>query len=263
MLADAIEKLSEQAVAASGVEIIESLPGEPDDVYAVYNGATGSFERRTAECPRHYCTRDIADFIALVTREFQHAKEAGAPGVVFCGDGKIEALIDDFDRRERVWMRLPFTAEWNCLERLSGRREKLTQRALIDLLRVELPAAHDPDFLEFVRSLKIEHAADGRSEIRPGKESVSSSVRQAVQSDGRPFPDGVTLHIPVYDLPAIDSPRQRIECYFNVDTTDASFVLIPVAGTMAAALREVDSDIQARLIDALGDYTVVIQGQVT
>lgn len=257
MLAEAIAKLAQMGQDARKVEILR-VPEEGPRAYGLLDQRDGTLEvRRGGPPPRAYTAFTLAAFTEILDRE--HSER---PGPVFVGQGRITAFFDDAVRLDSVSMALPCSQEYGRLASLQMDRQKFTQRKFIDLLRIDLAGACPPDFLELIRAIKIDNAESSTSEVRTGRESLTTDIKRAVHARGQELPDGINLAIRVYDLPDEDSPLQEVSCAVNVDLADGSFVLVPLAGSLTRALREVDAYLRQRLVDELRTVpTIVVQGQ--
>lgn len=250
---DTLELIQSTAVKASGDDIVK-VSYEPSHVYFIRNRTTGELAKHeAAPAIRGYHLSTIDDVVEAV-KAFA-TKVPKADPVVFCGRGKITAILDEgTGRRERLVMDLPMSGEFEKLKELE-RRSPMAQKQFVSTLRISLAGSVDPAVVSTFRDLKFSRSEDGESAQTNSKETVGRKVRMELAGGGKPIPDEIDVTPFVYrDL--VDEPlRQKVRCAIDVNLDDSTFTLVPLAGELERAQRQTDLWIKSHLIAALESET--------
>lgn len=280
-MGDLVQKVSELAVAAAHVEkvsLVESPKGDSDNHFYLTDGK-GRFEAvEKKPSRRRYSASTEADFVGQVRYH------AGAPSVkgkaltandstpnkvnfvVFTDGGLTQCVMDeDGKRRDTITMNWPVSPIFARVQRLASDPCKLSQRDLLNLMRVELACKTAPDnFVERISTLKMTTNADGLSISNNQTDTFGKRVQNQVLGIGdEPLPSEVTLRVPVYDSFVFSDglvALADVKCAFQVlpmSNADAAFVLTPLAGQCIRAMRSVDALLLSRLRESLSDVAGV------
>ena len=254
--ADALEKLRQLCVA--GCELTELKPDADIDagVYYVLNPITGEHERHIAERHINCLGSTLNDFAALVQRE---VSERGVQAIVFV-DQWIVGLLDtgkEGRRLDKITLMLTISEAFAIFQKHSQAYE---HNAFVRLLRTVLGRGVQPEFLQAIRSIKIQKNTAGGSRIETGLQAVSAEVRREIEAaGGGAIPESVEFEVPVYEeLANLPEVWRAIACVLEVDLEEATFELIPKAGEVAAAKRSVDEWIRDQLQHRLQNEAVLV-----
>ncbi len=214
--------------------------------------------------PRHYRFFGLPDFAVGVIRELP-VNESAPRIVVFCGRGKIEAVLDEAgDRRERLEMSLPESHAFETLGTCERARTPFDQRAFLRLLRIDLAGCCPEGLVGTFQSLKFTRASDGEQEISVARESMGKSIKmQLAAGKGNNIPEEVTLRVNVYrDLTESQDPalRKDVRCAIDTNLDEATFTLIPLGGELETAQRETDDWVHRFLKTEFGPAVDVLCG---
>lgn len=253
MLAEFVKTLCSISDEAAGAKVVQ-IPGMPRHLqYVHYPGQLDLKKIPVPAEPRSYKSFTLNDLIEAA----KHFAGGEQPLVVFCGRGNVTAVLDEEEeRRERLNFPLPKSHEFVKLEVCEARREPFAQKGFIKLLRIDLAGAVDQGLLASVRDLKFRKTEGGHAKVDTGKESMGLDIEREVMCSGALPPDETTLTLSVYrDLPEGEL-KQQVKCAVDLDVSEMTFTLIPLAGELEKAQRETDAAIKQRISAGLPDAKV-------
>ena len=249
----ALEFVCGQAVKAHGDDVLKPLPRVGSWFHLRQPDGTWKLEQVPMQ-PFAVVGFTIAGFCAEVDKLCDPALS-----MVYAGHGRCTAVTHKAEltpnAADRVWMNLPMAHAFAKLAILGGQRTPMGQRAFIDLVRIDLAGCYKPDDLATFRAIKFADSKSGDSTVEQGRASYGVSVKKEL-TGATAIPEEITLEIPVYeDLAELKLP---VVCAVSVDLDHATFALIPLAGELSKAQRDVDEDIAGQLRALLPQHTVVL-----
>lgn len=256
MIKEAMEWLSDLSNRAQKDRVIRP-EAEPDHIYYLRH-SDGSLERRDAELlPRRHELYTLEDLVDAIKRY------RGGGTTVFAGNGRITALLaddDDARGRGRVGMELVFSHQFTKLRELDQRRGMISQKAFIDLLRIDLAGCVSVDTIDLFKSLKHTTSGETESSVSASAQQVSKKVLLECRSGGKDIPEQIFVNVSVYDnVPAVE--QVVVQCVVSSDLANMQFALIPMAGEVSRGLRITDAAIVSELQRLLGEDAAVLAGK--
>ncbi|GMV26950.1 MAG: hypothetical protein AMXMBFR58_29810 [Phycisphaerae bacterium] len=222
---------------------------EASDVYYVCESGKPPARTLALPKPRSYTAFRVDDVVAMVGHFA--AENENTKFVVLCGRGNIRVVFDEAEsRRGRVSLGVPFSRQYKLLKEMEAKREELSQKDLVQLLRVEFADAVDSDFIALMRQMKFTDNRAGEGSLSAGKESLGSSVYREAVFGGKACPEEVEFTVPVYeDLigAAGDQYVHKISAVVDVDVAEQVIRIIPRPADLLAAVRCADAWLSRQL----------------
>lgn len=195
------------------------------------------------------------DAIELATQEIHKTSQ------VYVDETGVTAILDEYDRAERVKMAFTYSAQFLALQSL----QKLTnQKVFITTLRSALNGCCSyPDIIRIVRKIQFKRSNDGAKTVEHGRESLGRSVEMAVQSiDGDNIPEELTFRVNLFSTPS-DVPSQvELSFALDINVENEGLTLIPIGDIEARERLRVLTEIAHRLEELVPEGTLVASGTV-
>lgn len=258
MTAEAIKILLDAGKKSAGIVTHMAPSG---DTQIVVDPAGNSITLGVPPHPRNHQLGNLLDLIALVKR-FTGAGNP-EPAVartisIWCSPASVTAVLDDGDgdrRKHRATLPLIFSEQWKKLLAWQAHRPAMTQKQIIQALRIDLNGCARGDDIKVFRDLVMMVNKDGNAKVEHGKESFGKKVLAEV-SGVTSIPDEIVLTIPVYTNPGLDGLAD-IRCAMEIDPVEGLFWIIPLATSMTWALQERQTMIREQLDAAFKDIESV------
>lgn len=224
MIEEAIKAIQEMAVEASGAKgkaVELPLEREPGHVYAIVN-KSGEIDIRSAvPKPRAHKLGGIAEVCPYVE------ERGDADSVVWYDEKKIEIVMDDATRRDRVVCDLTFTPQFRLIQELQNAKY-FDQKSFVRMLRVDLAdCLLDNRLLEFVRGLKFTATATTAGTVRHGRESIGRDVEMQLQGASMDeCPETTVLQCRMFTDTSLRDSFQ-VNCAVEIDMDAQRFALTP------------------------------------
>lgn len=253
-----VQSIALLARGAAELQVIE-VDEEPYGVYYLHNSLTGVTERKQAlPGPRRYKVYNLTDLAAAVK-----AWEKGG-AVVLIGTASIDAVMDERQRYEqwsdKIQMHLRATMQYTQALELQVCPQWMGQRKFIDWLRIHMAGTVERETIDLFRQLKSSSQGAGAAEVQTGKESVARSVHKELKG-ATDLPEEITLKLSLYEELADEVYVQPVRCALSISLDEMSFCLMPLAGELTKALRNVQALVQGELDAACGEKTLVLCGE--
>lgn len=252
MIDEALKTLFNTAVQARSVEVLQ-LPQCPPYARMVMHRATGEVVQIDAPRMPRGDTLVVLEDLAAAVRDAEPDSAA-----VFVGQAGIVAVLDQSGRRvERITMPLTPCQAWMELTQRAQQRRPQAHAEFIQTLRLKFAGCADAEFVSTIRSITFDAAASGASDVGVGDKAVSKTVRERMYARGKPIPEEVRFTLPAV-FTELESYEVNIRCLLDVDTSDQTFLLVPLAGEMEGALRKTLLSLQQQLRTLLAETKVPV-----
>lgn len=244
MLAEAIERIRALGEEAAG--FFELPQTDPRIHRVLINGAVESFE--VAPEFREHDVDTLEDLIAWA--------ESGMCDnpVVWHGRSRVVLLLDDTDREDRVQFSLDYSEPFKAIIALAEKRPKMEQRAVIQLLRVDL-GLQDPELIGRFRALDWSDDRQTRGQVHHGKESLGREINAELMG-ANGLPEEITAEVPLYRNQG-ERAQYPITLIVDVDPVNQRIALVPRPNQLDEVLATHQAWIRQRLLTALEDGTDV------
>jgi hypothetical protein len=237
MLKEAIDRIAELGVEASGIETCDLY----DRKFVLRKGT--AFEILERDPPEaKYETLDCPSFVSLVNA-------LGEDPLVLIDCERVVGILDESKKRGRVYLGLEKSRAAKALTALGNPTD---QKKLIGFLREELAGCVEEKFLAIVRRLDFSRRNDGNSSIQHGRESLGRSVEAAVQSAEGQVPEIVVVTLPAWGSIEFDSTIQ-LRCAVHVDAVAEKISIRPIGEELEIAVNFVMSKLQVHLLNLFSD----------
>jgi len=233
MLAEMIDKLRELSDAAAAPKI-QKVEAEPPYVYFL-NG-----ERRQAQVhPRNHIASSLDMIVRFASRD---GNEIHGNLSCFYDRKAVVFFFDDSERRDKITMPLFVSKQLKTITGWAEKATTLKQKSLILVMRTMFKDCFSPDnFIDTLRTLKWRSLAE--SEAEAGKTKVSVGRRIEAEVSGKlEIPDEITLTVPIFESP-FSGITGRIQVAIEPQVDDESFLLIPIPGSIDAAIADAEDKI--------------------
>ena len=242
---DAISQVAKLALEAHNhsLEAVR-IPGEPPDVYYLFNKKTGKYERQVADS---IPTNDVAfDLTSLVDRV-----KRGGGGNIYYSREKIIGEWKDDKRTYRCALALNFQQPFRTLmNQASSTPRAWTQKEFINLMRTQFPNVLPAPTIAALRKMKWENVERGGGAVASNTDDgFDVEVRNSIKSDGGTLPEKEDFNIGVFDLRELREKPHIVECAFDFDSTvkPPTITLTPLANSIEYALQEAMDDVAKAL----------------
>lgn len=183
------------------------------------------------------------DAVAEIAAYYK-TSEAGkvARQVVYVGEDVVDLVLDEATRRESARFKLETNPAWNAVVELGDDDAPwLSQREILDLLRVKINGAYQPDNLvATLRSIKFSSGGSGESTVKTGKESIAKSTMVEMSGISGEIPEDVEISSAVYSNVRAGgkllSATVKMDLATNV--AEGKFKLRPKAGEIERCCEE-------------------------
>lgn len=244
LTAEAIEKIQELAVQASGAESF-TMNFETGRA-RVFDTKTGTLTWiPIPHLPPNISVRDIKD-LELAFSEYGVPQEAT---VWVCEMGV--ALLFDEKRLGKAFMPLTMNPAIRVLKEMRDKTPQQLRRILrIDLFGCKM----DPeDFTNVVSALKFESTQATDVKLAKGDESIGKSIRSKVTAESE-IPDMVSFEFDVFPDLSVES-KVQIKCAVITEPTAGTVSVIPYPGELESAVNTCLDHIAEELSEK-SDWTV-------
>jgi hypothetical protein len=204
MLAEALSWLAKQTSSAQ--EPI-TLIKRDDVVMMVNRDLKGERTFSLPVGPRNHTVATLQDFVTACGRW------GGARSVVLHSLKGVLLLIDDSDRRDRVFLPLETTEVFDLV--LTMAAERYDQRTFVGLLRRDLCKVIPSYLVTAIAKIEVVTNSQQRTEVNPGRERGTREFAADLAMSGE-IPERVKCYIPVYRLDGLNQP---MEIEFSLDYT--------------------------------------------
>ncbi len=197
---------------------------------------------------------DLARYTIAAAQDHDHkvtsqANYPGGPPVLYHNEAVCVLVLDDADRRDFVRFELNLSEEWQVLTKLRNETPLLSQREVIQLLRLVFNAS--PALIAAFRRFELKARTGGASEINRGRESLGQSVEQEIVN-ATDIPDVITLTVPIYRN--LDEDRRYdVACAVELDVVNARAQIVPEPGRLDEVMHLHQADIGERLRAAFAE----------
>mgnify|MGYP001560667198 CR=1 FL=1 len=241
MLAELLNGIVELGRESGGLKIV---PEPNSHRYYLHDVSAGTHE--LAETPPTARAHRASDFETIVAL----ARKNKDGAVVWYSRGGIVLLVDDETRRDRVTLSFELSPQIAALQLLEKQQRAMTQSDLRNLLRRVFKncLSQSGNIIELISNLKFTVATDGRSEVSQGKSSIGKAL-EAQLTGQSVIPEYITLSVPVF-VAAYIVP-QSVQCVLDLEPTNQTFQLIPVAGELEKAITAAERAVGESLISEL------------
>lgn len=247
MLKEAIDRIAELGVSASGIEV-KDLCGRKK---LVRMGS--AFEMMKVDPPeKRYEALDCDSFVSMV------AALASDPIILIDGVAVL-AVMDETEQEGRIFLHLLPSRAFKALEAIANPTD---QKRLIAYLREELAGCIEPRFLAVVRRLDFARRNDGLAHIQHGRESLGKSVEAAVQSAEGEIPEVIVVTLPAWTELGFDSTIQ-VRCAVSVDPVNEKLTVRPIGEELQSQLQQLRDKLRAFLQNKFmdeGEERLVVNG---
>lgn len=228
MIREALQWLAELKAAA--IEPTKLLDRADRVILWTHDGQI--YDHELPAPPRNHTVHTIDAFARACLRW-----KRGDKSVIFHDENMAVFVAEDDDRRARVLLPLPFSELFaRVLELRQG--QPLEQREFLRLLRHDLIGACPVGLATAIQKIEVVTTAGQRSEINPGRERGTREFAADLQASGE-IPEVVTLSVPVYSMPGLDSLTPiRCSLEYTLPPRTVQFVLRPLPDE---TMRAVDS----------------------
>ncbi len=247
MLAELLEKLSEQAVGAAAPQIQES---DPTKMYAVRK-PDGTVDFIGGRVPwRKHKAQDLETIAAFA--------EDHSDAAIWYSRDNVIILTDDGDRRDRVTVEMLKTKQVLALLELDAKRPKYGQREFLFFIRTVLTKGAfptNPSLIDSLRVVNFEAQEKAEGNLQRGKISVGKSLNAAVAGLDA-VPEFLVVEIPLFDNPFL-TDTFPIECALEIYEDEKKFQLFPLPGEVEAAFCSAEAKLSKNIRDLLGTESKV------
>jgi hypothetical protein len=212
---------------------ILEVKAEPSGVYFLV-GPDGKAERFTAEPSRHCEVLATPEQLAQFALDaIEKAHRIDKP-IILIGTDRIVFAYSAQERRDFAYCPLTLTKQYKLLEQWEKSPVLLTQREMIQALRVTFRGnVANGNLLPIVRQLKFESSSIGGNTVQHGSESMGRSLVAKVMG-AEAIPEEFMLDIPVFEE---SRHLHRVECALDVDVQSARFTPLPFPQQLQMALE--------------------------
>jgi len=229
MFAELLGKLEQLISKAESPKVIPT--GDHRKSVVSVNGSIQSFDV-PAGIREHEITR-IEDFIAAANR---WGKDKG---VIFHNHERIELVVDDEDRRDRVYMDLEKSQTFQFLSTLNG--SSMDHKAFVSCLKTILLGKVHDGLLPLVRKLEAATGTRTMSEMQHGRERGTKEF-QAELIGTSELPEIIAVLTPVYANAGLQK-AQSIKCTLDVEIPSLAVRLCPLPDEITTAIQMAQANI--------------------
>lgn len=246
MFKEALQEITAAAVKAAGPQHKEI---DPTKTYAVVTD--GKVELIGNQVPWRKHTAQDLETIAAFADKFTSA-------AIWVSRRDIVLLVNDDDRRERVYVEMIQSDEIDRLGELGEAKPLLDQRAILFMLRTVFTQDALPKFpklIDTLRSVKFEAQTSADSKIERGKSSVGKALN--VHASGlESVPEQVTLSVPIFEN-SFATLRVDVQCALEIYEAEQRLQLFPLPGEVEGAYAKAESHLCELIRDLLGKDSAV------
>jgi hypothetical protein len=251
MIAEALKVLIELGQQAADVKAIPLGPADPRRS-RFFSSRGQTFEIDNSPPARCHVVETLDAFARAVERW------APSGAMVFHNRDKIELVIDDATRWDRVTLPLVPHPLWTLVQKLGP---PLGHKEFAKMLRQDLADCQiDPAFVLQIRKVTASYGGSATSETRLG---ADKGMRQYDSSLSEELPDIISAAVPVYTVPDLPSaPRVFFGFDVAVPPAPLTFSLRLLPGQVDAAYLAVQAELASRLADVLPEDATILWGAV-
>lgn len=167
---------------------------------------------------------------------------------VFIGNTKIEAVLDDGDRRiNRLYMNLTDTAELKWLSGQDANPEEHDPVELLETLRTKLLRVAPDELKNLIQNCEFSSGTTGSFDQAAGSVSMSRAVRRKAMFGGQEPPTHFTFNVFAYDELDAEQYCLPVLMAFEPNPAHATLTLIPTAGEIARLRRKTAEFVEREL----------------
>jgi len=160
-----------------------------------------------------------------MANEFGHGENAA----VYLNLENAEAVLDESDRRESVFIRFHRSRQLNQLNQLA---EGVSPKQLTRILVTSLAGCvTNEDFLKIVRQVQFDTMRETKQTNSHSKESLGRKVEKSVAANAGEVPEFLNVNLPMIRPIGINT-SQQIRCAVLIDIDAETIALIPIGSEM-------------------------------
>jgi hypothetical protein len=237
-----IKAVADLATQAARPNIVE-IPGGSKGEYLLWNPAANRYET----CDRAADKLDV--FLSLPTlAAYAAAHEVGIGGSFWYSRAGV-TYVSSTSGLDRGTLPLTLSAPIKQLAEWSRSHERMKQETAALKLRTLFAGATVPgDLLTIVSGIawKIDEA--GKSAVGNGARSVGRGIEARIENRDK-LPDVVVFNVPVWENggPLVTSIGAKVRCVLDADPSTQTFLFVPEAGAVEAAIGEAEDTLGMRL----------------
>lgn len=238
-----IKAVADLATQAARPNIVE-VPGQSKGIFLLWNPAENKYEiggRSPDRSDQFTSLPTLADYAVVreddaLVGSFWYSRA----GVVY---------VDGTDWLNRATLPLTLSAPIQQLQRWTVGHEKLKQSTAVLKLRTLFAGAAFPgDLLTIVQGVAWKVDEAGRSVVKQGERSVGRTSEARLEGRDK-IPDVVVFEVPVWENGGalIAGITAKVRCALDADPTDQTFMFVPEAGAVEAAIGYAEAELESRL----------------
>lgn len=194
---------------------------------------------------RDHRVDNINDLITAV-KLYDQGRKAGS---LWHNPTGLVYLIDDADRRERIWMPLITSEHWDIVKGLSERR--LGQADFVRILRHELHGCVPDTLLPAISKIEVATSSGQRNEINPGRERGTREFAVDLANSGE-IPEHFYCQLSVYSNVGLRTNRQiKMGLDYTLPPAQVTFRVAPLPDELEIAEQDAQAELHALLVDAV------------
>lgn len=244
MLKEFVEAIGAMAVKSKQPELIAD-PFNPRKAYLMIDGV--AFEKDVTS-PLLNSRLSTLDSLVAAIEEYG---DGSGDTSVWCSRERIEVVLSNSDRLERLKMPLALSDQMRAVMKLPG---QFDQRSLVLFLKRTLFGTIDPAIIAPFRQLDFTKREQAGGSVNHGDESLGRGVHAAV-AQAKGIPEFLPVNVRVFQNPDIVF-RTVIQLSVDIDVQRGMIELTPLPDEINNALVAAEEYIAETLSDRLGSTPV-------
>ncbi|MDM4015812.1 hypothetical protein [Roseiconus lacunae] len=179
----------------------------------------------------------------------------GSEPTIFVSEERIDVVLDNDDRLEKVSMRLQHSPQFVALLTLAEGRQ---QRELVRVLRTRLAGCVDnKDFLSIVRQVEFDVNRGSHGTVNHTGESLGRSVTMEARTKVGEIPEEIIVRLPLFQVPHDLATEMVLRCAVTVEPESQKISIEPTGNVLAVERKRVMSEV-IELLESHNDADATI-----
>lgn len=239
---ETVKLIQETAVSAAGAALLD-IPGDPRGKYLVIDGKADRIE-----IPPALRAHKVCDLGELCRYLVEGKADGDSLAVVWHSPRQVVAILNDYDRRDRLTLDLEYTAAWGWIMAAAAQPAKLSPKEFLTLLRTKLAECVDPGALltwqNALRNVRLKSSRSTDMQTDRGLEKLGREIEeQCVGADA--IPETLELTASIYRNAGMCPVAADVAFDVSIDYGAAAFVLTAIGDRVANAVDGAQEEIGA------------------